>query len=286
MFIARPVAVVACALPFRFTWREIAFVSWVGLRGAVPIFLATVPVLAALPGGRNYFDIAFVVVLASLLLQGWTVPLVARTLGLDLPAAPEPAERSALEVPQTIDRDIAGFTVGARSTMTQHPYGELPLPNRSRILSVIREGTVLDRAQVERLQPGDYALTVAPADQMERLDRLFAARSEADEDPLGVFGEFTFDGATPAASLNQLYELALRNEEMSDTLADLVRRRLAHVPVVGDRVGAGSVELVVREMADGAVAKVGLEVAPSERPRRGLAALPDLIRRWRSARAS
>jgi NhaP-type Na+/H+ and K+/H+ antiporters with a unique C-terminal domain len=74
MFIARPVAVFLCLAPFRFQWREKAFISWVGLRGAVGIFLASIPLLVHLPYAYLYFDIAFVVVLTSLLVQGWTIP--------------------------------------------------------------------------------------------------------------------------------------------------------------------------------------------------------------------
>src|SRR6476619_7280788 len=78
MFIARPAAVFLCLAPFRFTWREKAFISWVGLRGAVGIFLASIPLLVGLPKAHLYFDIAFVVVLASLLIQGWTIAFAAR----------------------------------------------------------------------------------------------------------------------------------------------------------------------------------------------------------------
>jgi cell volume regulation protein A len=82
MLVARPLAVVACLAPLGFSWREQAFVSWVGLRGAVPIVLAVYPVIAGLPRSYLFFDAAFVAVLASLLLQGPSVGLLARRLGL------------------------------------------------------------------------------------------------------------------------------------------------------------------------------------------------------------
>ena len=82
MLVGRPFAVVACLAPLRFGWREQCFVAWVGLRGAVPIVLAAYPVVAGLPGSQRFFDVAFVVVLTSLLLQGPSMGWLARKLGL------------------------------------------------------------------------------------------------------------------------------------------------------------------------------------------------------------
>lgn len=88
MFVARPAAVVLCLAPLGFSWRAQCFVAWSGLRGAVPIVLATYPVLAGLPDGWRFFDVAFVVVLLSLLVQGPTLAPLARRLGLDVEAQP------------------------------------------------------------------------------------------------------------------------------------------------------------------------------------------------------
>jgi cell volume regulation protein A len=92
ILLARPVAVGLCLLPFRFQWREILFISWVGLRGAVPIFLAIIPVLTGARGGGLLFGTAFIVVMISLMIQGWTVAPLARWLKLEIPAG-EPDER-------------------------------------------------------------------------------------------------------------------------------------------------------------------------------------------------
>jgi cell volume regulation protein A len=82
VLLARPISVFGCLLPFRWTWAETGFVSWVGLRGAVPIYLTIIPLLAGLPFGRVLFNIVFVIVVASVAVQGWTVGLAARLLGL------------------------------------------------------------------------------------------------------------------------------------------------------------------------------------------------------------
>ncbi|ODN69698.1 K(+)/H(+) antiporter NhaP2 [Methylobrevis pamukkalensis] len=99
VFIARPVAVWLCLLPLSFSREETAFVSWVGLRGAVSILLAILPVIGGVPNGMLYFNSAFIIVLTSLLLQGWTVNALARRLGLVLPAKIGPVEKVELELP-------------------------------------------------------------------------------------------------------------------------------------------------------------------------------------------
>ncbi len=82
MLVARPIAVAICLAPFRFTWRERLFIAWVGLRGAVPIFLAIIPVISSGPIEVPFFNIVFIVVVASLACQGWTIPWLARCLNL------------------------------------------------------------------------------------------------------------------------------------------------------------------------------------------------------------
>jgi cell volume regulation protein A len=95
MLVARPLAVWLCLAPLRFTRSEMAFVAWVGLRGAVPIVLAVFPIVSGVPGARLLFDVAFVVVLASLVLQGTTMRWAAQRFGVNLPdASDEPAHRA------------------------------------------------------------------------------------------------------------------------------------------------------------------------------------------------
>ena len=96
MLVARPLTVWLCLKPFHFEPREVLYIAWVGLRGAVPIVLAVFPLMAGVPGARTLFNVAFVVVLASLLLQGSTIALAARALGLNLPQEDDDAGRRAL----------------------------------------------------------------------------------------------------------------------------------------------------------------------------------------------
>jgi cell volume regulation protein A len=93
--LARPIAVWCSLAISNYEWREKAFVSWVGLRGAVPIYLALLPALSGIEDGQQYFNVAFIIVLASLSIQGWTINPLARRLGL----VEEPAATAVLTNP-------------------------------------------------------------------------------------------------------------------------------------------------------------------------------------------
>ena len=111
MLMARPLAVILCLAPFRFNWREKIFIAWTGLRGAVAIFLASIPMLVGLPKAYLYFDVAFVVVIISLLLQGWTLAPAARRLHVALPRADRGPRRVELDLPGQLEQQLVGYPV-------------------------------------------------------------------------------------------------------------------------------------------------------------------------------
>ena len=108
MLIGRPVAVFACLSPFRFSRREMAFIAWVGLRGGVSIFLATIPTLARLPQAEVYFNVAFVVVVVSLVVQGWTIGMAARRTGVALRDPAPEVQRIDIDLPGQLDAELVG----------------------------------------------------------------------------------------------------------------------------------------------------------------------------------
>lgn len=279
MLVARPVAVWLCLLPFRFNRAEVGFASWVGLRGAVPIFLATVPVTFGVEGGLFFFDVAFVVVLASLVLQGWTVTISARTLGLDVPPQPETPTRTEIDLPHEFGRNITGYVVDGQARIVGQELDKLAMPQKSELVSAFRAGHRLDPGAGHRLREGDYLLAIAPPDQMSALDRLFAKRRQSGSDS-ALLGEFEIDGDAAVPTVMALYELQVEPEEQSLTIGELLRRRIDRMPVQGDRVRVGDLELIVRSMDGDRIATVGLQLDPEHQPRRGLAALPAKVRRW------
>ncbi|HAD48882.1 MAG TPA: potassium/proton antiporter, partial [Idiomarina sp.] len=123
IFIARPIAVVISLLPFSFPWREQVFMSWVGLRGAVPIILALFPWLSGVEQEELYFDIAFVVVMVSLLIQGWTIAPMSRWLNLEVPKRPEPQQRMPLSsVPSKEALEVWLYKIDKDSPACDHTW--------------------------------------------------------------------------------------------------------------------------------------------------------------------
>src|SRR6516225_6330557 len=167
MFIARPAAVFLCLAPFRFAWREKAFISWVGLRGAVGIFLASIPLLVGLPHAHVYFDIAFVAVLTSLLIQGWTIAAAARRLHIALPRHDPLPRRVELDLPGQLEQELVGYPVAANSPYLKRGL----LPASARPTLVVREQKILSPLESQPVRPGDYVYVLAPPEKAQALDR-------------------------------------------------------------------------------------------------------------------
>ena len=113
IFVARPLTVGVCLMPFRrLTFKAKCFVSWVGLRGAVPIIFATYPVVEKIPGSQDIFNIVFFITLLSLIFQGMTIAPVAKWLNLDLPQEKE-GNDFGVEIPEEIDSQLTDVTLTA-----------------------------------------------------------------------------------------------------------------------------------------------------------------------------
>jgi cell volume regulation protein A len=259
ILVARPGAVMLCLLPFRFNWRERGFVAWVGLRGAVPIFLASIPILAGVPNAQVYFNVAFVAVLTSLIVQGWTVGRAARFLGLEVPAALPHGQDLDISLGHGSTRELAGFRVQEGARALNADYGEIDLPAQAEIVSVIRDSAPIALFREMRALVGDYVIAIAPPADIASLHQHFAHREAAEAAPAG-FGEFVFGAETPASELAVAYGLPVGNVPKEMTLGDFLHERLGGHVVAGDRLKLGEIELVVRQAKEGRIQRVGLEL--------------------------
>ncbi len=271
MFVARPLATALCLLPFRFNWREVIFVSWVGLRGAVPIFLAIVPVLSGAPGGMAYFSVAFVVVVLSLLVQGWTLAPLARLLRLTVPAEAPPPARFDIDLPGTVEGEnaVSGYAVAPDSAILTRPDGALSLPGNAKALMLLREGVALGPNAAATLVPGDYLLIRGDAAVVGHLDRLFGPKSQRLADPDALLGEFTIDGLRTLDEFGKLYGVPIPEGAGGLTIASYMADKLATLPTIGDRVRLGPIDLIVKTVDDDRIHDVGIDLEP-ERPPEGM----------------
>jgi cell volume regulation protein A len=261
ILVARPLAVVLSLAPFRFPWREQGFIGWVGLRGAVPVVLALFPFMYGAEDARLYFDVTFFLVLASLVLQGWTVSPAARLFGVEVPPSTEPAHRVTLDMPGHYEHEILSYEVPAGSFAAEHRLGEIELPGTARIVAVMRDGAPQALDAGLALQPGDYVHLLSRPKNIPALNRLFDPHRGPERlDERRYFGDFVLNGDAVLGDLGAIYGFDVPAEHAGHTLAEYLDRRSHGRVVVGDRAPLGTAQLVVREMQDGRVTRVGLKI--------------------------
>ncbi|HAO98629.1 MAG TPA: potassium/proton antiporter [Fibrobacteres bacterium] len=166
IFAARPAAVF-CGLAFsKINWRERLFVSWVGLRGAAPIILATFPVLAGLPGSEKFFNVVFFIVFTSAALQGWTLPYVAKFLKVTVPPDPRPKSPLKFAPPANSDTELPEFVLPFGSKVAGKAVIDLKLPEDALVVLLFRGeqflvpggGTVLEEQDAIQVLVGKNGL--------------------------------------------------------------------------------------------------------------------------------
>jgi cell volume regulation protein A len=259
MFVARPLAVWLCLWPYRFSTRETTFIAWVGLRGAVSILLALLPMMGHLPGGPQIFNTAILVVIASLALQGWTIGPVARRLGLIVPPRTGQVERVELELPGGIEHELVVYRVHARSTAARL----VRLPRWARAALVIRDGRVVPSHKARPLMPGDHVYVFTAPSRLRLLDTLFSGARASDQDERDLFGDLALHAEATVGQIAGIYGLPVSAANAGLRLRDLFDQEFAGACELGDRLRLGEVELIVRDMDDGAVTSVGLALEPA-----------------------
>jgi len=177
--VARPLVVALCLAPFGYTGRDVAYVGWVGLRGAVPIILATFPVLAGAPGAERIFDVVFFIVVVNALVPGATVPWVTRRLGLESREPPAPKAVLEIESMQPLVGKLMSFHVDPALVVTGVPISDLPFPEGSAATLIIRGQELIAPKGDTRLTPGDHVYILARPEDVPFIQLMFG-RPEGD----------------------------------------------------------------------------------------------------------
>ncbi|EPW4408472.1 potassium/proton antiporter [Vibrio parahaemolyticus] len=261
---ARPISVWIGLLPFKsFTPREKWFVSWVGLRGAVPIILAVFPMMAGLPDAQLYFNLAFFVVMVSLIVQGGTLTKAMSLAKVELPPKPEPISRTGVEIYPTSEWELFIYRLKADKWCIGEPLRSLSMPEGTRIAAVFRNQELLHPSGSTRLEEDDTLCVLAQEKDLAALSLLF---SEAPEKAslTRFFGDFFLDIEVKLADVAMMYGLNLGDELQDKTLSNIVEEQLGSTPVLGDQFEWQGLQWVIADVVEHQVTKVGLRLPNEE----------------------
>lgn len=257
IFVARPLAVVLTIKPFfKFRWHEIGFISWVGLRGAVPVVLAIFPVIGGVENASLYFNAAFAVVLMSLLIQGGTIPLMARLLKVEVPPGVTPEQRGPLGILPEDDYEMFVYRV-ENQALDDVPIRMLRFPSGALISALFRERDMLHPKGSTRLQLDDIVCVIGRNHDLPALNKLFSGEKRLKK-AQEFFGPFVIDAEARMADIAKAYGLSVTPGEGDVSLGDFISKRVGGHPVVGDDVSWHGIHWVVSEVAGDKVLKVGV----------------------------
>lgn len=172
-FVLRPLAVGLCLAPLGYSVREILFVGWIGLRGAVPIILATFPILADIPGAAHIFNIVFFLVVVNTLIPGSTLGFATKLLGVR--AAVPPPSSAVVEIASThpLESDVLSYYITPASAVAGARLAELPLPNEAAVMLIVRGDRLLPARGDTVIQPHDHVYVFCRPDDRPTVDLLF-----------------------------------------------------------------------------------------------------------------
>ncbi|MCU4675673.1 potassium/proton antiporter [Catenovulum sp. 2E275] len=261
IFIARPLAVVLSLLPFRFPWREQVFLSWCGLRGAVPIILALFPSLAGLEHTQTYFELVFFVVLISLVLQGWTIAPMARWLKLELPPTAKEPEYLYLPIKSDEDKELLLYQVTQDCSALGVSASFIPLTEGAQLVGIMRRGVLIDNPTEQILAENDQVIFLSGSSAKTILNRTFGLVTVSPSfESNYFFGEFTLFPQTKLIDVAQAYGVQIEDKYLDMTLNEFMTAQFHGRPVIGDNIQLGTIKIMVKEMEDGNIKSVGLKL--------------------------
>lgn len=266
ILLARPMSVFISLLPFKgFDWKEKCFISWVGLRGAVPVILAVFPLMAGLDNAQLFFNVAFFIVLVSLLLQGTTLSLAARKADVIIPSMPTPFSRLGLEVHLASQWELFIYRLNPGKWCIGAELRELRMPDNTRIVALFRNRQLLHPSGSSKLEAGDILCIIGHDHDLPILGRMFSETPERNLD-IQFFGDFLIDGNARLQDLAMFYPISMEEVQQHDTISDVLKRRLGGQPVVGDTCEWSGMRWTIAETEAGLITRIGVKSMQTDKP--------------------
>jgi potassium/hydrogen antiporter len=268
MLVARPLAVLVSALPFRFNLRELTFVSWVGLKGAVPITLATFPLMFATPEkplqATLIFDVVFFTVVVSAIIQGTSLTPVARWLGLERPRDPDPPVTLEISSLRNVDGKVVDYTINSNSKAAGRLVKELALPTGVVIAMIARGQKIIPPQGNTLINAGDHVILVLRDGTEPMVEKVFGRDAE-EQAAVPAAVEFPFRGTTTVGELEAFYSIHI-DAPPETTLDQLMRMALGPEQTIVDAVAEfEALRFRIQKLSsDGHIELVGMSILESD----------------------